>query len=183
MKIVNLIVALFFVFGICAGSFVDASAASSSSAKTEKSSKKSTKKEKKSSKKSGKKSEKKKADKADKKTDKKADNKKSGKKTDKKSDKKVDKKADKKADKKGAKKPAKKTAKTTAKKPLPAAKSISINRAGKEELMALPGVGPKIADAIISHRKGSKFKSIDDLKEVKGIGDKTFADLKKYIKP
>ncbi len=174
MKIANLIVALFFVFGICAGSFVDAGAASSDSAKTEKSSRKSTKKEKKGGKKAGKKSEKK-ADTAGKKTGKNADKKKSGKKSKKKSDKKVEKKAEKKG--------AKKSAKTAVKKPLPAAKSISINRASKEELMALPGVGPVIADAIISHRKGSKFKSIDDLKEVKGIGDKTFADLKKYIKP
>jgi len=62
-------------------------------------------------------------------------------------------------------------------------KNININSADKDTLMLLPGVGPKTADAITKYRKtNGKFKSVDELKNVKGIGDKTFAKLKPYLK-
>lgn len=74
----------------------------------------------------------------------------------------------------------KKAGKTTAKlKP----KSIPINSANKAVLSQLPGVGDKTADAIIAYRKtNGKFKSVNDLKNVKGIGDKKLGKMKQYLK-
>ena len=76
---------------------------------------------------------------------------------------------------------AKKKGKKKSEKSMP--HNIDINMAGKDQLMQLPGVGPKTADAILKYRKGSgKFKSIDELTNVKGIGDKTLAKLKPFLK-
>ena len=59
---------------------------------------------------------------------------------------------------------------------------ININKASSEELQELPGIGPSKATAIIQKREElSSFKTIDDLKEVSGIGDKTFEKLKDLI--
>lgn len=67
------------------------------------------------------------------------------------------------------------------KKALPAG-SININTASLSELDALPGVGPAIAQRIIDYRSAhGKFHSVEEIKNVKGIGDKTFEKLKNYI--
>ena len=59
---------------------------------------------------------------------------------------------------------------------------ININKASSEELQELPGIGPSKATAIIQKREElSSFKTIEDLKEVSGIGDKTFEKLKDLI--
>ena len=56
---------------------------------------------------------------------------------------------------------------------------VNINTAGAEELATLPGVGTVKAEAIITYRKANgKFKNINDLKEVKGIGDKMVEKIK-----
>ncbi len=58
---------------------------------------------------------------------------------------------------------------------------VNINTAGKEELTQLHRIGPKTADAIIEYRQKTPFKSIEDIMEVKGIGQKTFDDIKDRI--
>jgi len=47
--------------------------------------------------------------------------------------------------------------------------------------MSLDGIGSSKADAIIEYRKANKFNSIEDIKNVNGIGDKTFENLKSDI--
>jgi len=58
---------------------------------------------------------------------------------------------------------------------------ININNASKEQLMTLKGVGEEIADRIIEYRKAHPFKTIEDLMNVKGIGQKRFEKLKDFI--
>lgn len=61
-------------------------------------------------------------------------------------------------------------------------KKISINSASKEELMSLRGVGEVMADRIITYRnENGGFSKLDDLKNVKGIGDKVFLNIKDFI--
>lgn len=59
---------------------------------------------------------------------------------------------------------------------------ININKAGLDELKNLPGVGDSLAGRILSYRnENGNFKSIYDLKNVSGIGDKKFESLKEYV--
>ena len=59
---------------------------------------------------------------------------------------------------------------------------ININTASKEELMALSGIGDSTAEKIIAYRKeNGKFKSIEDIKNVPGIGDSKFNNIKDKI--
>ena len=67
-------------------------------------------------------------------------------------------------------------------KQLPAPGSVDLNRASVTELELLPHIGPAMARRITAFRKNNgKFKSLQDLKKVKGIGDKTFNLIKPYL--
>jgi competence protein ComEA len=60
--------------------------------------------------------------------------------------------------------------------------SVNLNQADVQKIAAVKGLGPKKAEAIIAYRKANgKFKSIDDLTKVKGIGDKRLAKIKQYL--
>ncbi|HPQ80266.1 MAG TPA: helix-hairpin-helix domain-containing protein [bacterium] len=67
-----------------------------------------------------------------------------------------------------------------AKQPPPA--PVDINKAGVEELMSLPGVGPAKAQAIMAYRQVTPFASTDDLANVKGIGQKMLAKIAPFVK-
>lgn len=59
---------------------------------------------------------------------------------------------------------------------------ININNASLAELDSLPGVGEITAQKIIDYREeNTKFKSIEEIKNVKGIGENKFNNLKDYI--
>ena len=61
-------------------------------------------------------------------------------------------------------------------------KVVNINQATSAELGRLPRVGAKLADRIVAHRKEhGPFKRIEDLMEVKGVGEKFFSTLKPYL--
>jgi len=57
--------------------------------------------------------------------------------------------------------------------------AINLNTANKEQLQIVNGIGPKKAQAIITYRKrNGPFKSVDELKNVKGFGDKSVANMR-----
>jgi len=59
---------------------------------------------------------------------------------------------------------------------------VNVNTASAEELSLLPGVGPSRARAIIELRQQrGGFKRVEDLLEVKGIGESSLAKLKPYL--
>ncbi|WP_421379986.1 helix-hairpin-helix domain-containing protein [Bacillus salacetis] len=61
-------------------------------------------------------------------------------------------------------------------------KLLNINQAVEEDLDGLPGIGPAKAKAIIDYRtENGPFKSVEELKEVSGIGEATFERLKENI--
>jgi competence protein ComEA len=59
---------------------------------------------------------------------------------------------------------------------------VSLNSATQPELEALPGIGPTLAEAIITEReRRGGFRSVNELRDVRGIGEKRFADLKDKV--
>lgn len=70
--------------------------------------------------------------------------------------------------------------KTESEKKQPSA-MVNINTATKGELMTLSGIGETKAEAIISYREKTPFQKIEDLKNVSGIGDSTFEEIKSNI--
>ncbi len=61
-------------------------------------------------------------------------------------------------------------------------KSININKATETELETLPGIGASLASRIVEHRKqNGNFSSIEDIKNVSGIGDSKYLNIKDFI--
>jgi competence protein ComEA len=59
---------------------------------------------------------------------------------------------------------------------------VHINKAGVDELQALPGVGPVLADRIVTYRdEHGPFKSIEDLLDVPGIGEAKLAGFRDLV--
>ena len=60
--------------------------------------------------------------------------------------------------------------------------TVNINTASPEQIALLPSVGIKVAQRVIDYRKTKgSFKRVEDLMEVKGIGEKQFLSLKSYL--
>lgn len=59
---------------------------------------------------------------------------------------------------------------------------ININEAPAEVLVRLPGIGPARAEAIITEREKRRFRRIEDIIRVPGIGRKTFGRLRHSIR-
>lgn len=68
-----------------------------------------------------------------------------------------------------------------AKKPLAPGDRIDLNRAGVAELMRLPGVGQKKAQAIVAHRQKQPFRQPEDVTAVRGLGPTWFAKVKGHL--
>jgi competence protein ComEA len=59
---------------------------------------------------------------------------------------------------------------------------INVNTASAEELTALPGIGKAYADRIVEYReKNGPFKKVDDLLNVRGIGEKTLERIRDRV--
>ena len=62
-------------------------------------------------------------------------------------------------------------------------KLVNINKADESELDTLPGIGPSLASKIIQYREeNGDFEKIEDIKNVTGIGDTKYSNLKDFIK-
>ncbi len=59
---------------------------------------------------------------------------------------------------------------------------VNINTASVTQLVKLPGIGPKKAQRIVeTRRKLGGFRRLEDIMKVKGIGEKTFQRIRKFI--
>ena len=64
----------------------------------------------------------------------------------------------------------------------PAVAAVNLNTASAAQLEELPGIGAKMALRIVEYRqKSGGFKKIEDLMNVKGIGEKAFLKLKPHL--
>ncbi len=61
------------------------------------------------------------------------------------------------------------------------ADQININTATEQQLATLPGIGPALATRVTTFRKDHPFQKIEDLMQVKGIGQKVFDKIKAFI--
>lgn len=59
---------------------------------------------------------------------------------------------------------------------------VNLNQASADQLIALKGIGPKMAERIIAYRQEhGPFKTVDQLVQVKGIGNMKFQKLKDQV--
>jgi competence protein ComEA len=71
---------------------------------------------------------------------------------------------------------------TSAQEQAPTKTTINLNTATLDQLATLPGIGPKTAERILEYRtKNGGFKKIEELMNVKGIGEKSFLKIKPLV--
>ena len=58
---------------------------------------------------------------------------------------------------------------------------VNLNTASAEELVRLPGIGPALAEAIIKQRALEPFAKPEDVRKVKGVGDKLYDRIKDQV--
>jgi competence protein ComEA len=59
---------------------------------------------------------------------------------------------------------------------------INLNTASATDIATLPGIGPKTAELIVQYRqKNGSFKKVEEIMNVKGVGEKTFLKLKSRL--
>ena len=61
------------------------------------------------------------------------------------------------------------------------ATKLDLNRASAEQLRTLPGIGPALTTRILNARRERPFRSVDDLRRVKGVGAKTLEKLRPFL--
>jgi competence protein ComEA len=62
------------------------------------------------------------------------------------------------------------------------ARLVDLNTAGRAELLQLPGVGPSLADAILTHRSEyGRFDMVDRLTDVNGVGEQTLRKIRPLV--
>ncbi|MDA3864544.1 MAG: helix-hairpin-helix domain-containing protein [Deltaproteobacteria bacterium] len=59
---------------------------------------------------------------------------------------------------------------------------LNINNASTKKMVIIPGIGRKKAAAIVKYRQKRKFSKLNQIKRIKGIGNKLFAKMKKFLK-
>lgn len=78
--------------------------------------------------------------------------------------------------------PDQRTSGTTDEAPTRTAQSVDLNTADHEALETLPGIGPKTAALILEYRRDSgEFSKVEDLMNVRGIGERTFLRLRELV--
>ena len=66
--------------------------------------------------------------------------------------------------------------------PAPSTQVVNVNTATTAQLEALPGIGPSMAQRIVSYReKNGPFKKLEDLMNIQGIGEKSFLKLRPLL--
>jgi competence protein ComEA len=69
----------------------------------------------------------------------------------------------------------------TGKKMMPGDAPLDLNQATGEDLQRIPGIGPKLAEAIVAARETKPFEFVDALRRVKGIGAKTLEKVRPFV--
>ena len=64
---------------------------------------------------------------------------------------------------------------------LAAGQQVNLNTASVDELVRLPGIGPAKAQAIVTFRGKEQFTKPEDLRKVKGIGEKLWEQVKDHV--
>ena len=64
----------------------------------------------------------------------------------------------------------------------PPEERVDLNTATVAELEALPGIGPRTAELIVQYRQEQPFTKVEDLMNIRGIGERTFLRLRPLIR-